>query len=192
MGLTQRTGNVKFTSRLPEIAAEIEREAEIRAREMAVVVRTEALRVVRGERHGRYYRIPGTHRPAKTGKARFAPGQTSAQAPKGGWLPGAETETGAASLLSSRKGAAGRRGYYRASAPGEPPARRFGKLIQSIQMRTRMNRQSATAWVGSDEKYAVWLEKGTKRMAPRPWLIVAFNNMLDKLRTIATRKVPLR
>jgi hypothetical protein len=191
MALTQRVGKVTLTSRLPEIAAAIEREAEIRAREMAVVVRTEALRVLSGERHGRFYRIPGTHRAAKKGKARFAPGQTSAQAPKGGWLPGAETETGAASLLSSRKGAAGRRGYYRASAPGEAPAQRLARLRQSVRMFVTRSKEWVRAYDGSDLDYAAWLEKGTKHMAPRPWLIVAFNNMLDKLRTIATRKVPL-
>ena len=185
MGLTTRVGSVTLSSRLPEIQAAIQRESQIRVREMAAVVRTETLRVLAGERHGRFYRIPGTHRERRSGKARFV----KAQAPKGGWPAG--MGIGAASLLSTGTGLKGRRGFYRASAPGEAPAQRLSDLRKSIRMQTKTNRETATAWVGSGMDKAVWLEKGTTKIKPRPFLSVAFDNMRGKLHSIGTREIPV-
>jgi len=184
MGLMTRVGSVTLTSRLPEIQAAIQRESAIRVREMAAVVRTETLRVLSGERHGRFYRIPGTHRERRSGAARFR----KAQVPKGGYPAG--MGIGAASLLSTGTGVKGRRGFYRASAPGEAPAQRLSDLRKSIRMKVRTNRETATAWVGSGMDKAVWLQKGTKKMKPRPWLDVAFDNMRSKLHSIGTREIP--
>ena len=61
---------------------------------------------------------------------------------------------------------------HRASAPGEPPANRTGRLARSGDFKVR-NWQEMT--VGETEEYAKFLEDGTKRIAPRPHLIRAVN-----------------
>lgn len=66
-------------------------------------------------------------------------------------------------------------GEYRASAPGDPPARDTGRLINSIQA----NRQTddlyeigpaEASYRGDTPEYPVYLEFGTARMAPRPFM----------------------
>jgi hypothetical protein len=58
--------------------------------------------------------------------------------------------------------AAGRR-VHRASAPGEPPAPDTGRLIQSVQWRVRKVGDLLMAEVGSDVRYALYLEYGAAR-----------------------------
>lgn len=60
--------------------------------------------------------------------------------------------------------------YYQASAPGEAPATRLGDLRTSY----RFIVQTSEAAVGSPLDYALWLEKGTSKMAPRPHLQPAY------------------
>ena len=143
-------------------------------------VRNEWVRSLTGTRSGRYYRIPGTHRKRQKGAARFSHAQT----PKGGWLPGAETQIGAASLFSTGTGAAGRAGYYRASAAGEAPARRMGDLARSIRVMPRFEPGLIQARVGSDLDYAFYTEYGTKAMSPRPHLRPAKDRAMPAVRRI--------
>lgn len=66
----------------------------------------------------------------------------------------------------------GRRyGNHIASRPGDPPNTDTGRLVGSV--RWELDTQSLTASVGSNLGYAVDLEFGTSRMAPRPWLAPA-------------------
>jgi len=58
--------------------------------------------------------------------------------------------------------AAGKK-VHRASAPGEPPAPDTGRLIQSVQWRVRQTGDLMMAEVGSDVKYALYLEYGAAR-----------------------------
>ena len=58
-------------------------------------------------------------------------------------------------------------GLHRASAPGQPPANETGYLISSIGVRTA-GRLSAE--VVAAAPYALALEYGTNRIAPRPFL----------------------
>lgn len=60
-----------------------------------------------------------------------------------------------------------------ASAAGEVPARRSGRLIKSSNFRVHSPYQMA---LGESAPYAGFLEEGTRRMASRPHLIVAINN----------------
>lgn len=61
-------------------------------------------------------------------------------------------------------------GAHTASAPGDPPAVDTGALRASIVSRETSN----GATVSTHMEYAVYLELGTSRMAPRPvWIPVA-------------------
>jgi len=62
---------------------------------------------------------------------------------------------------------------HQASAPGEPPANRTGRLAGSGDFRVR-NWQEMT--VGQTADYAIFLAEGTRgRIAPRPSMIRAIN-----------------
>lgn len=62
---------------------------------------------------------------------------------------------------------------YTASAPGEPPARRTGNLRLhwngSVTTRPTGKGTEVIAVLESQERYARYLEEGTKRIAPRPF-----------------------
>lgn len=55
------------------------------------------------------------------------------------------------------------------SKPGEAPHTDTGRLRQSI----KFNYKDGVGQVGSNLKYAAWLEFGTENMRPRPWLSTA-------------------
>lgn len=59
-----------------------------------------------------------------------------------------------------------------ASAPGEAPASRTGRLVRSYNYNVHGYRQMT---VGEDAPYAGFLEDGTRNMKPRPHLIRAIN-----------------
>jgi hypothetical protein len=60
-----------------------------------------------------------------------------------------------------------------ASRPGEPPAVDTGTLVRSVQIDRSESRSKLRVFVGTGLKYAVYLAKGTGRMAPRPvWVPV--------------------
>lgn len=65
------------------------------------------------------------------------------------------------------------------SKPGDPPNSDTGRLIQSVEFEIEEN----TAYVGSNLKYAAWLEFGTEHTEPRPWLAPA----LEKASTQVAR-----
>lgn len=72
-------------------------------------------------------------------------------------------------------------GKHQASAPGEAPATNTGKLIKSITWET--SRQGLIAEVGSPLPYASFLEDGTRKMDPRPWLQPAYEKHLGDIVT---------
>lgn len=63
-----------------------------------------------------------------------------------------------------------RRVRHIASAPGESPANLSGKYRRSIGFNIRGSSQMIFGAGSSKVPYAVWLERGTKRMLPRPGL----------------------
>jgi HK97 gp10 family phage protein len=71
---------------------------------------------------------------------------------------------------------------HQASAPGETPAVDMGILVNSIS--TELESSSATdAWaqVGTDKEYGEFLEFGTSKMAPRPFMRPGFDNNVTKI-----------
>jgi len=66
------------------------------------------------------------------------------------------------------------------SKPGDPPHTDTGRLRQSI----KFNYKDGVGQVGSNLKYAAWLEFGTENMAPRPWLSLAVSNVSDEVAKI--------
>ncbi len=72
-----------------------------------------------------------------------------------------------------------RRIKHRASAPGEPPASDTGTLVRSIVI--DVDKSKFTASVGSNVKYAPFLEQGTSRMAARPFLVRALERKRSQI-----------
>lgn len=59
------------------------------------------------------------------------------------------------------------------SVPGSGPAVRTGRLRSSISWRVLADGEGLYAEVGSAVEYAAFVELGTERMAPRPYLVPA-------------------
>lgn len=71
---------------------------------------------------------------------------------------------------------------HQASAPGESPANRTGKLAKSSDYKVRNYREMT---VGETAEYAGFLEEGTSKMKPRPHIIRAVNkNHRNAVRSI--------
>lgn len=85
-------------------------------------------------------------------------------------------------------------GKHRASKPGEPPAIDLGILRASIMNEVELSGKSvdgrvgtdaehiaANAPVGTDVNYGLYLETGTSKMAPRPFLVPALRRTRKKV-----------
>lgn len=58
---------------------------------------------------------------------------------------------------------------HRASAPGEPPSSDSGRLMTAVTHRL-VPGEVISGEVIANVEYALWLEEGTRYMAPRPFL----------------------
>lgn len=78
-----------------------------------------------------------------------------------------------------------RYGTHTSSAPGQAPANWTGKLLKSI----RVQKIKGMSYVFVTAKYAEFLEFGTSKMRPRPFIIPAFlktkKMLLERLKRIA-------
>ena len=88
------------------------------------------------------------------------------------------------SIASGAK--SGRRyGSHTSSAPGQSPANWTGKLLRSI----KVQKMKGISFVYVTAKYAEFLEFGTSKMRPRPFIIPAFiktkKMIQDRLKRIA-------
>lgn len=76
---------------------------------------------------------------------------------------------------------------HQSSAPGQAPANNTGALVRSIKV--KKNKNDATISIKKD--YAIFLEFGTSKMRPRPFIIPAFLRtkkwFSDKLQKLASR-----
>ena len=81
---------------------------------------------------------------------------------------------------------------HQASAPGEAPATDTGALVSSLQLK---GAGTSTMYVYTNLKYAPFLEFGTSRLAPRPFMRPALQSnrpkferaMQDLLKTVKAK-----
>lgn len=78
--------------------------------------------------------------------------------------------------------------FYTASAPGEAPAVATGRLRQSIQAQIERREGGVVGMVGSGLDYAVYLELGTRAMAPRSFLRPAVEEARPELERILSEE----
>lgn len=81
---------------------------------------------------------------------------------------------------------------HRASAPGQPPANDTGRLLGTIVYRVLGLQLAVEITAGTI--YAKFLEFGTRKMEPRPFMNPALTNNLDKVRAVmrAVLSTPVR
>jgi len=74
-----------------------------------------------------------------------------------------------------------------ASLAGQYPHYRTSHLAHNVQM--EMNKATATARVGTNVPYGKWLEFGTWKMRPRPWLSRGVREKRREITRILEHKV---
>lgn len=74
---------------------------------------------------------------------------------------------------------------HRASRPGEPPRYRTGALRASVANEARKG--GMVQRVGTPLRYGFWLEWGTPKMSPRPWLRPGLRRNAAKLAEFVVR-----
>lgn len=87
--------------------------------------------------------------------------------------------------ILSQPGSGKTYGKHTASAPGEPPAPDTGQLRAATQADTNVRREGSdlVGRVVANKEYALALEKGTERMAARPFMSLLATDHKDELRT---------
>ena len=70
------------------------------------------------------------------------------------------------------------------SKPGEPPRKRTGFLQKSVEVELDKERMTARVGIGENAIYGLFLELGTVRMRPRPWLKVTVTKLLPELKAL--------
>lgn len=70
-----------------------------------------------------------------------------------------------------------KRSLHRASKPGDPPAADTGFLLRSVFI----EREGTKRRIGAQAAAALWLEQGTARVAPRPYLRPALEKVRARL-----------
>jgi hypothetical protein len=75
------------------------------------------------------------------------------------------------------------------SAPGEPPRADLGRLRQSVFHHVNKRKINPSVIVGVTVKYGLFLEIGTSKMAPRPYLRPSLNENIGAIKRILTRPI---
>jgi HK97 gp10 family phage protein len=88
-------------------------------------------------------------------------------------------------LSQPGKGRVYRRGVsavHRASAPGDPPAVDTGRLRGSTQSEVMATSSGAFGIVSVNTEYAAYLEFGTEKIAPRPFMSAVLREGVGRIR----------
>jgi hypothetical protein len=81
----------------------------------------------------------------------------------------------------------------RASAPGQPPAAQTGHLRGSVQVDlSRLREANPRGRAGTNVMYGLFLEMGTRKMAPRPWARPTARKLRASIRRMFTAENLLR
>lgn len=146
-----------------EITEHIKQEIERRSFLVTNELRNSAMLVLRGQRSGRRYKVPGTYQEKREVVGTYTT--------KDGKVRKKTRGTGEYEYRKYKRGR-----YYTASAPGEPPAVRTGAFRMGWQPTTRVVYGTYVSRIENDIKtengqYTLGeiLEDGTGRMAPRPY-----------------------
>lgn len=87
--------------------------------------------------------------------------------------------------------------YPPASRPGQPPRKRRPSTGLRANIDIWINRKTLQAYVGPNRNapHGIWLEKGTRKMKPRPFMMRALrmertrvNNIIKRAATVAFNK----
>lgn len=131
-----------------EMTKDINRKVLARGTRVANALRTAELEVLKGNRSGRVYKKPDTYGESRTKSTRKLLKDYGHKL-RGGQL-------------------------YRVSAAGEAPARRTGALrlqwSAGVEKTESANKTEIVAYIESNTPYAQYLEKGTAKMQPRPYM----------------------
>lgn len=90
-------------------------------------------------------------------------------------------------ILNTPKTGRVRRDGHVQSAPGEPPASDTGRLINSIT--TRYDADNLTGVVNVGAKHGLFLEYGTQKMEPRPFLRPALANKRQEVAALVQAEI---
>lgn len=168
MNMEYQQAKREFEVTVNKTIEEIEQKAKQRGFQAANVLTNEVKKVLSGQRSGRTYRVNKT-----------------------GGKPKKSTRKSKRKRKPKKSGV-----VYTASAPGEPPAVRFGTLKKSFKRRTygEQNGNGLTVHVITESDLQVngyllgeLLENGTKKMAPRPFKQKTIEAALPKIRQIFAR-----
>lgn len=85
---------------------------------------------------------------------------------------------------SRGKGKGSRLVYTEVSKPGEPPRKRTGWLQRHVRYEVDRQQPAGRVGVGIAAKYGLFLERGTRMMRPRPWLVTTARRLASRLRAL--------
>lgn len=75
--------------------------------------------------------------------------------------------------------------YPHSSRPGEPPRKRTGFLAGNVVYELDQAKLASRVGVLRNAIYGAYLELGTRKMRPRPWLFATLRKILPQLKAIA-------
>ncbi|HHV79089.1 MAG TPA: hypothetical protein GXX40_05685 [Firmicutes bacterium] len=171
---------ITFKSNLKAVEAVLDRAAWERMERACQHLVNETKKAMTGPKSGRWYIKPGI----KTIAERVATLRTAKIARKEKKLGRPLTEQEKTQITAKLTPAQLQARKYRASAPGETPALRTGRLFNSIDYYVIGTGLNLRGIVGSPLEYAPYLEFGTSKMERRPFLRPTYERERENVKDI--------